>query len=142
LAAFPQIPRSGECPPEDTYIDDEEQMRLLFNSNRQIILPRVSLYTEPKFRNPIRNGELKFLQHVVVLKENVTFSRAKLVRAGKRCGWIPENAVLGSNRPMKVQEIFGFPCAPLIFMICKCKWLNFVKSLNIEVVTMICVTLW
>ncbi|TGO02571.1 hypothetical protein PN36_22970 [Candidatus Thiomargarita nelsonii] len=106
LAAFPQIPGSGECPPEDTYIDDEEQMRLLLNSNRQIILPRVSLYTNPDFSNTIRNHELKFLQHVVVLKENVGLSRAKLVRAtGKRCGWIPENAVLATNSPLKVKEI-------------------------------------
>lgn len=108
LAAFPQIPQSGQCPPEDTYMnpDDEEQMRLLFNRNRQIILPRVNLYTNPDFSNTIRKGKLEFLQHVVVLKENVGFSRAKLVRAaGKRCGWIPENAVLGSNRPLKVEEI-------------------------------------
>jgi len=114
VLANPIISPSGECPPtNDKCRDsqgniDENCLRLQFNSNRQIILPNVNLYREPYLNELIHNSQLLFRDEVIVLKEKVGFSRASLVRAsGLRCGWIREDAILGSNSPLLVKDIKG-----------------------------------
>jgi hypothetical protein len=111
--ANPIIPFSGECPPtKDECQDsqgnlDEDCLRLKFEGNRQIILPKVNLYRESDLDEPIHNSQLAFRDQVTVLKEKVGYLRASLVRASnQRCGWIPENAILGSN-PLLVKDIRG-----------------------------------
>jgi hypothetical protein len=111
--ANPIIPFSGECPPtKDECQDsqgnlDEDCLRLKFEGNRQIILPKVNLYRESDLDEPIHNSQLAFRDQVTVLKEKVGYRSASLVRASnQRCGWIPENAILGSN-PLLVKDIRG-----------------------------------
>jgi hypothetical protein len=114
VLANPIISPSGECPPTNDECQnsqsniDENCLRLRFEGNRQIILPNVNLYREPYLNEPIRNNQLVFRDKVIVLKGKVGYLRASLVRAsGQRCGWIREDAILGSNSPLLVKDIKG-----------------------------------